>query len=230
MEGTFSFETLSKQEALERKSPRLTKLDAGFFAGLRTYLELLEVSHRKEQERNPSGKKGQFLADELRNARRKAEALWEARERKISFLALKNARDEAAHNLMPENLTKEEAPFYEALLRTFRDQQQKVLPNLAAMEEPSVVSPRAAALAALPPLTASISASPEAPAPTNPVGAPASARPASEELQTIRALVDIPPFVGYEGQTYRIKKGDVVSLPKRFARILKDRGQVAVIS
>lgn len=219
MEGPFGFETLSKQEAVERKSPRLTKLEPSFFPELRRYLEILETSHRKEHEKSPTSKRVQFLGDELRNARRKAEALWESRERKIVQFALRNSRAEAPAVALPENLTKEEAPLYEVLLQAFRSQQQRMLPGFGLAAE-AAPAPRTPAPA---PTTA--------PAGNGPTPPPPSEKPApsAEDLETIRALVDIPPFVGFDGKVYRIRKGEVLSLPKRFAKILKDRGQISAL-
>lgn len=229
MEGTFTFETLSKQEAQERRAPRLTRLEGHFFQELRTYLELLEVSYRKEQERNPASKKVQFLGDELRNARRKAEALWEARERKIVLTALANARVPSSATTLPEGLTREEQPLFESLTRIFLDTQARMLPG-----EPPIVESPAQDRAIVHATAGGSMSAPSAPprgGATVPVPAPATAPPAgAEETETVRALADIPPFIGFDGKTYRIKKGEVLTLPKRFVKILKDRGQVALIA
>lgn len=228
MEGSFGFENLSRHEAVERKSARLSKLEPNFFPELRRYLEILEVTYRQEYEKNPAGKRVQFLGDELRNARRKADALWEARERKIVQTALKNAHTGEAGSAPPEHLSKEEESFYDALLVSFRDQQLRMLPS----------GPAEGALPARPMVAAIAASTGPNPSPTTTVTTTTPSSPALaptpttgvDDLQTVRALVDIPPFIGYDGKTYRIKKGELLTLPRRFAKILKERGQIALVT
>jgi DNA replication initiation complex subunit (GINS family) len=85
---SFSFESLSKQEALERKSPRLTRVEPTFWDQLWEYLDELETQALKAHAENPAARRSILLSDELRNAMRKAEAVWEARQRKITFFAM----------------------------------------------------------------------------------------------------------------------------------------------
>ena len=217
MEGPFNFETLSSAEGLEKKSRALTKIEPSFFRYVANYLETLEANSRKEQEKNPASKRGAFLSDELRNATNKAEEMWKSREKKIVQFAQVNARKDPVPPA-PENLTRDESAFYHGLLTLFRDQWKRYVPTRAGGEP----LPAPAAKAA--PVPSAISS----PAPVAP-SAPATEAASEDEVQTIRALADIPPFVGFDGKTYRIKKGDVVSLPKKFAKILKERNQAAVV-
>lgn len=223
----FGFETLSKQEALERKNPRLSKLESNFWPSLQNYLKTLETSLRKEQERNPTSRKIALIQDEFRNATRKSESLWEARERKITLTALKNSRQDLS--AAPENALREEQAFYQELVLTFR---KYLPPVIAALEKPSEASAiPLTSRSALPP--ASQYPAPSAAAAVPPTPAPATAgaaggKPAEDQL-TVRALVDIPPFVGLDGRTYRLKKGDVLTMQKKMVDLLVKRGQVALM-
>lgn len=216
MEGPVHFEILSTQEALEKKDRKLTRLEGTFFAQVVAYLDRLEQSVKKEQEKSPRSKKVDFLADELRNATNKAEELWKSREKKIVNFAQVDARKDPPPQ-PPEHLTKEEGLFYQALLGIFREQWHRILPS-RPVPSGAPVAPLARPAAPTP-----VPAPTATPAPTPAVEA------SGDEMQTIRALVDIPAFVGLDNKTYRIKKGDVLSLPKRFVKILKDRGQVSVV-
>lgn len=222
----FGFETLSKQEALERKNPRLSKLEPSFWPNLLSYLKSLEANLRKEQERNPTSRKIALIQDEYRNATRKSESLWEARERKITLQALKNSRTEAA--APPENALKEEQALHNELIQSFR----KYLPAvISALEKPSEASTiPLTSRSALPPASASPPGAVQAfPSGSSaPPAAPAAAKPADEQL-TVRALMDIPPFVGLDGRTYRLKKGDVLTMQKKMVDLLVKRGQVALV-
>lgn len=221
-ETDFSFETLSKQEALERKQPRLIAMEPSFWDRLQSYLQGLEQNLRKEAERNPSSRKIALLQDELRNATRKSESLWEAREKKITLHALKNSRTEGAPP--PEYALKAEQALHGELVVALRRHLPRVVQALEKfLEAPPVARPTA--VRSGPPVTA--------PAATNaaPAAKPAEATMgAVDESLTVRALVDVPPFVGLDGKTYRLKKGDVLTLPKRMVDMLAKRGQVAVMA
>jgi DNA replication factor GINS len=53
---------------------------------------------------------------------------------------------------------------------------------------------------------------------------PAPARERGEELHIVRILDDIPPFMGIDGRIYKVKREDVIMLPKTNAEILCKRG------
>lgn len=223
MEGPFTYETLSGQESAEKKDRKLTKLEAGFFRYVANYLEQLEIAYRREQEKNPSSKKAAFLVDELRNATNKAEELWKAREKKIvAFAQVDGRRDPPSPP--PENLTREESALYQALVGLLKEQWVRLLPQRTGPGQPPspgrpVVAPAPAPAASANPAPAAASPMPAAPSPAT----------GPDELLTVRALVDIPPFIGFDGKTYRIKKGEVLSLPGKFAKILRDRNQAALV-
>jgi DNA replication factor GINS len=216
VEGPFTFETLSAQESLEKKSRGLTKIEPSFFRWANSYLGQLEAAYQKEYGQNPGSKRAAFLSDELRNAQNKAEELWKAREKKILQSAQVNARKDPLPP-PPDHLTREESEFYHQLVQVLRSQWQRILPLRTRLER---LGARA------PPAASSPKPSP-APAEASPTPAPAAA--GKDEVATIRALVDIPPFVGFDGKTYRIKKGEVLTIPKKFALILKERNHAALV-
>ncbi len=53
---------------------------------------------------------------------------------------------------------------------------------------------------------------------------PTPARERGEELHIVRILEDIPPFMGIDGRIYKVKREDVIMLPKTNAEILCKRG------
>lgn len=242
-ESAFSYETLSKQDAAERKQPRLTQLDPNFWQKLNDYLRGLEQNLRNESVKSPSSRKIALIQDELRNATRKAESVWEMREKKITLYALKNSRVENAPP--PENALKGEQTLYVELIAAFRKNQP---PVVHAIDKPTDGVPIPAHAQRFPPMSIPASPAVAVPMPSpqpavmpvvpGVVAAPspgsASAAPSSgartEDAVTVRALVDVPPFVGLDGKTYRLKKGDVLTLPKKMVDMLAKRGQVAVMA
>lgn len=216
----FTFETLSKAEALERKQPRLAPFDPTFWDRCHAYLQTLESSVRREQERNPSSRKIALLQDELRNANRKVESVWEARERKLTLQALKNSRFEGAP--APENSTKAEQVLYLELAQAFRKHVPRLIQGL---EKPSDVVARPPQHPWVPPAP-SPAAVTSAPSPS----VPPTGTKSSSELVTVRALMDVPPFMGLDGKTYKLKKGDVLTLPRPMVELLAKKGHVAVVA
>ncbi|MBN1454644.1 MAG: DNA replication complex GINS family protein, partial [Methanomicrobia archaeon] len=53
---------------------------------------------------------------------------------------------------------------------------------------------------------------------------PTPAKERGEELHIVRILDDIPPFMGIDGRIYKVKREDVIMLPKTNAEILCKRG------
>ena len=53
---------------------------------------------------------------------------------------------------------------------------------------------------------------------------PKPAREHGEDLHIVRILDDIPPFMGIDGRIYKVKREDVIMLPKTNAEILCKRG------
>jgi DNA replication factor GINS len=228
---SFSFESLSKQEAVVRKSPRLTRVEPTFWDQLWEYLDELETQALKAHAENPAARRSILLSDELRNAMRKAEAVWEARQRKITFFAMKIGRHEKPAR--PENIMAQEVPFFEKLVATFKEHHAQLLrPKPRRGTAPAQAPPTGAAKAG--------SAAATATAAKAPAGASQNAASAgkpdgghgtpAEGIATVRALEDIPPFVGLDAKTYRLKKGEVATIPQKMAEILRKNGKVAPVS
>lgn len=67
------------------------------------------------------------------------------------------------------------------------------------------------------------------PAPGTPARIQPDARSAGSELVTIRALGDIPPFVGPDMQTYLLKSGDIATVPPSIAQLLVRRNKAEIL-
>ena len=55
-----------------------------------------------------------------------------------------------------------------------------------------------------------------------------TAAPELKDHVVVHVLEDLPPFAGID-TTYRLKKEDVVTLPKTLAKILVDRGKARIV-
>lgn len=237
---SFSFEALSRQEAEERKSPRLTSIGGEFWSELFAYLDRLETEYLKAHADDPAARRTILLSDEFRNAMRKAEALWEARQRKITFHAMKTARQEKPGD--PDNITKAERPFHDELLEVFRKYRREVFeprgrgpaPTKAPATKPQAAPAAQTKTESKPAPAATTDAETEPAEAETPATEPAAetedADAGDDAIATVRALVDIPPFVGLDSKTYKLKKGEVATIPRKMAEILRKNGKVAPVS
>jgi DNA replication initiation complex subunit (GINS family) len=225
-----SYEMLQDLLRSERRSNRPTPLAPRFWTDARAFIDGITQEFRAAQAKDPFDLSLMRLIDRVKNARATAEGLWTVRERKLAQGAL--ARD----GKRPEGLTPEEVEVWNGLRKALDEGRMAILqqagvpaaafaplaPVPLAQPEPAAASPALRARAP-PPAAAE-------PAPT-PVAVPAdTAAAAHAGLVTIRALGDIPPFVGPDMQTYLLKEGDLASVPPSIAKLLEKRKKAAIVA
>jgi DNA replication initiation complex subunit (GINS family) len=225
-----SYEMLQDLLRAERRSNKLMPVSARFWPEVRGFLDTVTQAFRIEQAKDPFSRQVMRLSDEVKNAKHAAESLWALRERKLAMLALAATKDRK----MPEGITPDEGALYHDFLGVLEETRNRIFegtisaPNLAP---PPLPVPSAAPAAAPPvqmpiherPAEAPVAAAPQA------VNVPADTRGAVLETVTIRALGDIPPFVGPDMQTYLLKAGDIATVPPSIANLLVRRNKAAVI-
>lgn len=228
-----SYEGLQDLLRAERRSNKLMPLAPRHWTQVREFLQAVTDAFRLEQARDPFGRKVMRLTDEVKNARHAAEAIWALRERKLAMLALAATR-ERKH---PDGITPDEADLYRQLLAALDASRAKVFEGLMPSPPPtSAPGPATTAsepAPALAPMQVPISPVPVpyAPAPVAaaPQVVPPDTRGAPVDTVTIRALGDIPPFVGPDMQTYLLKAGDIATVPPSIANLLVRRNKAAVV-
>ncbi len=290
-EERISYEMLQDLVRAERRSNRLTPVQARFWAELRAFLDDIKAGFREEQQKDPFGRRAMMARDEAQHAIQAAESLWSLRERKMSLYAL--AQPKTGDTERPEGLTAEEMDLYDNFVQALRAGKAKVFGEAPpAIAPPAKVrSSRPAASPAAPiaapsaptPSASEAHADDQAPptspkpptAPTQPAtpASPAHGEPIppdlheppsdeepqdipepdfaprkgfspepepaaptvvpsdtpSDEMVTIRALGDIPPFVGPDMQTYLLREGDFASVPPAIARLLEKRQKAEIM-
>ncbi len=118
-----SYAKLRNIEQKEKSSATLTEVGADFYRMANNFINELEERMEEEKIKNPSSNKIFLIADELRNAKRLLESIFERREKKIVLSALSAVRGGRG---MPENLTREEKIFYEALLNLLKENRKRI--------------------------------------------------------------------------------------------------------
>lgn len=226
-----SYEMLQDLLRSERRSNRLMAVTTRFWPELRAFLEKVTQEFRVEQAKDPFSRKVMELTDEVKNAKQAAEALWALRERKLAMLALAS-RDRK----VPDGITPDEGHLFQRLLESLDEARGRVFEGTVAAPGPVPVPPaprrRHAPPVSLPPIGETIPAlqMPIAePVAAVVVNVPSDTRRPGLEMVTIRALGDIPPFVGPDMQTYLLKAGDVATVPPSIANLLVKRNKAAVI-
>lgn len=134
---------------------------------------------------------------------------------------------------MPEGITPDEGALYQDFLNVLEETRSRIFEGTVSapsLGPPPLPVPSPAPVAAAP-LQMPIHERPADVAP------PAAAAPTvtvppdtpAAEVATIRALSDIPPFVGPDMNQYLLKAGDIAVLPRSIANLLVRRNKAAII-
>ena len=228
-----SYELLQDLLRAERRSNKLMPVQARFWPEVRAFLDTVTQAFRIEQAKDPFSRQVMRLSDEVKNAKHAAESLWALRERKLAMLALAATRERT----MPDGITPDEGALYHDVLGVLEETRGRIFEGTVAAPSfappPLPVPSQAPAPTAAPPVQMPIQERPpEAQAPAaapQAVTVPADTANAAPDTVTIRALGDIPPFVGPDMQTYLLKAGDIATVPPSIANLLVRRNKAAVI-
>lgn len=231
-DAAVSYEMLQDLLRAERRSNKLMAVPARFWPEVRTFLETVTQAFRIEQAKDPFSRKVMMLSDQTKNAMHAAQSLWALRERKLAMLALAATRERK----MPEGITPAEGALYHDLVTELEKARQQVFDGTIAAPSllpPPLPVPTAAPVAtSAPPVQMPVFERPETDAPAvapTPVTVPHDTKGPAPEMTTIRALADLPPFVGPDMQTYTLKAGDIATVPPSIANLLVRRSKAAVV-
>jgi DNA replication initiation complex subunit (GINS family) len=186
-------------------------------------------------EKNKTSTKTKMLKDEIEKALKKAEHIYEYRERKIALSALSKASggipdeelmvksERALHNDLVTLIKKYREVFRKELMGEKAEDEEvgimqegktdnKIKDKIKYKEKDQKVESEKRAIEA--------GKSKE--------GEDEKGKTKSENYAIVRIIEDIPPFAGLEGE-YNLKKEDVISLPKNIAKILCDKDKAIKI-
>jgi len=221
-----SYDEIHAIQRRERSTRSLAKVPADFYPRLTTYLEEARRELALESSKGASPRV-LLLQGQFRNLEETAREIVMLRLRKVSemsFTVLEGG------SLNERVLTPEERDFAGAMADLIGKARGAALADRGA-------GPAVGAGPASPPALAATGASapgaPRAPAPPGPPAArlprePTAAPPRGEPagappVAHLRILDDIPPFEGENHHVFRLRKEDVVTLPRDIATILVRR-------
>jgi DNA replication initiation complex subunit (GINS family) len=224
-EEEVNFERVTKVYREESGKKTLVALEADFYDKLAAYVARLDGAANAEAQKNPNSPKALLLQDELRKVRKRRDQIFTYRERKLALLA--SSRASGADVEVP-NLPTPERTLFEnivALLQKTRGEAFGGSPLASGPAQPMgpATSPGATKDQAEPkgrPAGMKVIRAEE----TKRVAVP----PTLKDHVLVHILEDLPPFAGID-TTYRLRKEDVVTLPKTIAQILVDRGKARIV-
>ncbi len=194
----------------ERTIASLQELPSDFCEEVGEYMARLKAEREKADERRE-----ELVEDEIRNARMKVEDIVRRRIGKIVKLASSGSR------ASPKGMLAVEQQIFEALRCHVEEGKERLLALMFGEREEQLVEGQPRKQEQQPPEKCQ-----EQPASwhlfksTEPSAAPEGA----EALQMVRILDDLPTFMGTDGRIYKVKREDVIMLPKTNAEILCNRG------
>jgi len=212
--GDMNYEDIMTLFRQENRSPQLTKVDPALYDRISAYIKSVRKESEREIGMNPSSHASMMLNDQLKKAIDKAKRVYELRTRKISLIALRKVSGDSPDisNLTPDELVlfssltsvlsahKDANADFEVLgPRTTRQEEMVEMPSLKKEE------PKAKAKA-------------EAPEPEED----------TDSLVMARVLEDVPTFAGVD-RDYKLRKEDVVSIPRSVAETLLSHGKIKLI-
>lgn len=224
----FSFETIANVYREERKQTTLTKLPLHFYRNLGNYIERLQKGYLSARKENPNSPKTMMLEDEYERSQKRANQIYEYRERKLTSLALSVAN---GGNPNMSALTAEERRALEELVETLTTNRSKILLTEAGDScEPEKTSENQEEVEIEKDDVETVqqSTSPSQKELLENETYDTGDELSHEENSVILVLDDIPSF-STEDRILNLKKDDVISLPKRYANILCRNQKAKVI-
>ena len=220
-EEDVNFERVTKVYREESGKKTLVNLEADFYDKLVAYIARLDAGANAEAQKDPNSPKALLLQDELRKVRKRRDQIFTYRERKLALLA--SSRASGAEVEVP-HLSKQEQALFEGMVALLKSSRAEAFGAALPAAEPKPSAPPAS------PVRPSTTA--KEPERMRVVKAEETKRtppaPSLKDHVLVHVLEDIPPFAGID-TTYRLKKEDVVTLPKTIAKILVDRGKARIV-
>ena len=219
-EEEVNFERVTKVYREESGKKTLVALDADFYDKLAAYIARLDDQANKESKRDPNSPKALLLQDELRKVRKRRDQIFTYRERKLALLA--SSRASGADVDVP-NLPSQDRVLFDSMVTLLKKSRADAFGGSPVGTEAEAPGPEATPAKPPPPKVAERMRVVRAEDTKR-----AAVAPSLKDHVLVHVLEDIPPFAGID-TTYRLKKEDVVTLPKTIAQILVDRGKARIV-
>jgi len=211
--GDMTYEDIMGLFRRENGSSQLAKVDPALYDKMGAYIKALRKESERELAMNPMSQASMMLNDQLKKAIERSKRVYELRQRKIALMA---QRKVAGDDPDTGSLTPDELVLFSNLISVLGAHRD----SRADFDElgPRFTQPN------------DVVELPDAPAKE---ACEAGAERSKEdqvgnELVMIRVLEDVPTFAGVD-RDYKLRKEDVVSLPRSIAQTLISHGKAKAI-
>ncbi len=196
----------------EHKSSQLSKVDPRLYEKMGAYIKTLRKESERELAMSPMSQTSMMLNDQLKKAIDKSKRIYEIRQRKIALIAIRKV---AGDNPDTTNLTPDELVLFSSLTSVLGAHKD----SKADFEElgPRFTQPKD--VTEIPVATGSRVCEERK---------EQAAAPLAEELVLVRVVEDVPTFAGVD-RDYKLRKEDIISLPKSIAKTLVSHGKAVQI-
>ena len=234
------FDDLRSILLTERESGKLIQVPPDIFD--RTHADIAELLKKVYAIEDPLSEEARAFIEETIAMKETMHELFSIRSRKIFALALVHAEGNYYDREEVKRMLPAERTMFEQIAADLVACQGTLLKN---EKQPLVVAPAPLPQSTPPPASAAPadvsdgdweSAYELASAESDGSGEPASASPAREtpdltpHYLLVRVRADMDSFMGIDGRTYTLARGDIVTLPERNAAVLSDRGIVTPVA
>jgi len=199
-------ETLGAVLRKEKDTGSLQELPGDFCEDVSIYLKSLEEERKEADERW-----NERVEDEIRSATGKVEDILRRRIGKIVKLASSGMKT------LPKGMLEEEERIFEGVKRYVDEGKERIFALMMGEQEGKREGEREG-------MSEERSEQDESSWHILKSTEPTPAKDRDEDLHIVRILEDIPTFMGTDGRIYKVKREDVIMLPKTNAEILCKRG------
>ena len=236
------FDDLRSILLTERETGKLLQVSPDIFD--RTHAEIAALLKKIYAIEDPLSDEARALIEETIAMKETMHELFAIRSRKILTLALMHAEGNYYDREEVKRMLSAERTMFEQIAANLAACQGILLKN---EKQPLVAAPAPVAYQQPPPSTAAApadasdddwdsayelaSAEPRETGDPSPAASPAPEAPAlTPHYLLVRVRADMDTFMGIDGRTYALARGDIVTLPERNAAVLNDRGIVTPIT
>jgi DNA replication factor GINS len=213
------FKFIQQVQQRESRSQNLTKLPADFFDNLAVHIAQLQQLARDEVERDPMSTSSNLVQNELRSTLRLCQEIISLRLRKMANRAVDSLE---GGKVDLRSLTPKEKDIYGDLARIITTARGELAPRSGRVRTGPSKTRRTEAS---PPVATPEEGGTQTPSITEEEEAlDETAGDPEEPKVLLHILEDMPSFVGAEGRSYSLKKGDMVTLPRKLGEVLIARG------
>jgi DNA replication factor GINS len=207
----------------ERETGRLTAVAPDLYE--KGHAELAAITRKVYAFEDPFSDEARALIDETLAIRETIQDLFAIRSRKILALTILHAEGNYYDREEVRRMIPAEKEMFSQMTASIEQCRGVLLHN----NPPGLISPLPAA-PAVPAGTLPPDLPEEEESGGEPAAVPETAGPVAHPCVLVHVLQDMDSFLGVDGKTYTLAKGDIVTLPERNAAVLSERNIVLNIN